>query len=845
MRSGSSRLSLRTILTVPFVALVVISVGITSYLAFRNDRAAVNAISNQLLGEVTERVVQRMDRLLSTPHLINRLNAELLHQGILDLEQADELMRHFYQQSVQFQQDGITLGTVAIGTAEGGFIGANASEGYVVLAGPSTGGAIIRWQTDSRGNRTDTILRQVEEYDATQRPWFMRGVAEQRPAWSINLSVTDPTRVDSDAVLPYFDATGEFRGVLTTSISLAQLHNFLREIHIGDNGHILVIERSGLLVAASIDDVQEGYVNLSEQEFRRLPAAESTHPLVREVALYLQNTAAGHQVLEGGDPFTLKVSGEHYRIKATPYRDGKGFDLVIVVAVPERDLLGQIQAGTRITLLAIGATLALMLLFTVLTARSIVTPILELNEAAGRLAAGQWQAPVDIHRGDELGELADSFNSMAAQFTQLVATLEERVAQRTRDLRIASEVARQTNALLDLEELLPRLVEETSQGFDLYHVSIYLYQPENNQLVLAAASGEVGKILKAVGETYDLDDWPSLITRAARERQKVVVNDVHASPDFLPDPRLPETRSEVTLPMMVGGELIGVLNIEAAQKDRFKESDVEIFATVGEQIGIAVRNAQLYGVQVHAAEQLRAADRIKSQFLASVSHELRTPLNAILIYTEMLSTGLPGPVNQQQSEMLANSLESGRHLQRVIDDVLDMSKIQAGMLTLALEKDVNLYQELEAAADTAETLLKGKPVQLVKEFSRDLPALTADRRRIRQILLNLLANAAKFTERGAVTLGVNKVGNEVLFRVSDTGPGIAKEQQEQIFKPFVQTETGVRYGGTGLGLPISRSLAEAHGGRLWVESEPGQGATFYVALPVSRANNRSSPWGPA
>jgi signal transduction histidine kinase len=237
-----------------------------------------------------------------------------------------------------------------------------------------------------------------------------------------------------------------------------------------------------------------------------------------------------------------------------------------------------------------------------------------------------------------------------------------------------------------------------------------------------------------------------------------------------------------------------------------------------------------------ARERAEQADQVKSQFLASMSHELRTPLNAILNFTEMMGLGMMGPVNDQQKDVLGKSLDSGRHLLHLINDVLDISKMQSGMLGLFVEDNVNLHAELDAVVMTAEALLKATPVRFVKDIDPALPSISGDRRRIRQILLNLISNAAKFTEQGTITLSARRRGDEVLFSVTDTGPGISAEQQAIIFQPFIQTEAGVRHGGgTGLGLPISKHLAEAHGGRLWVESEPDRGAAFYVTLPIIAA----------
>lgn len=263
----------------------------------------------------------------------------------------------------------------------------------------------------------------------------------------------------------------------------------------------------------------------------------------------------------------------------------------------------------------------------------------------------------------------------------------------------------------------------------------------------------------------------------------------------------------------------------------------DISQQVKDQAEIRQRSLELESAnrKLQAAwDAAKSADKIKSQFLASMSHELRTPLGAMLNFTEFLTMNMFGPVNDRQRDALEKVMNSGRHLLALINDILDITKIEAGMMRLFVEDDVNLAVELAAVIATVEVLIKDKPIQFVRDIDDDLPTMMGDKRRIRQILLNLLSNAAKFTAKGTITLSVKKHETEILFMVSDTGPGIAPEDQSLIFEPFRQSMTGLTSGGgTGLGLPITLRLVETHGGRLWLESEPGEGAAFFVALPIS------------
>jgi signal transduction histidine kinase len=240
-------------------------------------------------------------------------------------------------------------------------------------------------------------------------------------------------------------------------------------------------------------------------------------------------------------------------------------------------------------------------------------------------------------------------------------------------------------------------------------------------------------------------------------------------------------------------------------------------------------------IEAHAArEQAERSDKVKSAFLASMSHELRTPLNSVINFTKFVARGVMGPVNERQTETLTKVTDSAKHLLNLINDVLDMSKIESGSLTLFVEEEISFNEILKNAASTAEGLLQDKPVELQVEIEENLPTLTADRQRLLQVMLNIISNACKFTETGYIRIrACQDINNQIFVSVQDTGPGIPLEDHAAVFEPFKQTTAGLRQGGgTGLGMPISKSLVEAHGGRMWIESNPGLGSTFCVSLPV-------------
>ncbi len=260
---------------------------------------------------------------------------------------------------------------------------------------------------------------------------------------------------------------------------------------------------------------------------------------------------------------------------------------------------------------------------------------------------------------------------------------------------------------------------------------------------------------------------------------------------------------------------------------RIREQSLKDLELAQSQLKIQIQEAE------EARDRAERSDQVKSSFLASMSHELRTPLNAIINFTRFVSKGTLGPVNEDQVETLENVTISGKHLLNLINDVLDMAKIDSGSLTLFVSDDVSLPEIITNVSVTGRALLNDKPVTIKTEMEETLPQIRGDHQRIRQILLNIISNACKFTDEGSITITAKQDNADVIISVTDTGCGIAESDQKMVFEAFMQTHDGLRQGGgTGLGMPITKNLIEAHGGTLELESELGRGSTFYIRLPI-------------
>jgi signal transduction histidine kinase len=292
-------------------------------------------------------------------------------------------------------------------------------------------------------------------------------------------------------------------------------------------------------------------------------------------------------------------------------------------------------------------------------------------------------------------------------------------------------------------------------------------------------------------------------------------------------------RAFVAVPLAREDQVVGALVVRRRTPGRFAEATVDLLQTFAAQSVLAIQNARLFRELEEKSHQLEVASRHKSQFLANMSHELRTPLNAILGYTELILDSIYGEIPARAREVMERIDKSGRHLLGLINDVLDLAKIEAGQLALALV-DYSLGDVVQTVATAVEALAAEKQLALKVVVAPDLPRGRGDERRLAQVLLNLVGNAIKFTEAGEVRVEATAGDGRFLVAVTDTGPGIAAADQERIFEEFQQADTSStrKKGGTGLGLSIARRIVEMHGGRIWVESEPGKGSTFRFAVPV-------------
>jgi len=468
----------------------------------------------------------------------------------------------------------------------------------------------------------------------------------------------------------------------------------------------------------------------------------------------------------------------------------------------------------------------------------VVVPMLNKHKLVGAIAI--YRQEVRAFSEKQI-ELVTNFANQAVIAIENMRLFNE-VQARTRELahsveglQALGEVTQAVNSTLDLETVLSTIVTKAVQLSGTEAGVIYVFDEREQAFHLRATYGLSEEFIAAIENQYvGTSDAIRQATQGRKPRQIADVRDEPPSPVREIAMRA-GYRARLIVPLIDTDKVIGALVVRRKQPGEFSKDTIDLLQTFAAQSVLAIRNARLFREIEDKSQQLAEASERKSQFLASMSHELRTPLNAIIGLTEMMVTNAARFGTEKALEPLRRVNAAGAHLLSLINEVLDLSKIEAGKLELNPEP-IDLARLIDEVIGTGGQLAEKNRNRLIVEAQENLGALNADPMRLKQILLNLLSNACKFTQEGEVALRVRKVADGrdwVELAVADTGIGLTAEQQAKLFQDFSQADslTARRYGGTGLGLALSRKLARMMGGDVTVASEPGKGSVFTVRLP--------------
>ncbi len=614
---------------------------------------------------------------------------------------------------------------------------------------------------------------------------------------------------------------GDVIGVLQAEVNLKYIGDVVNNLKIGKAGYAYVVSKGGELLA---------------------------HPdislvLQRKNVLQLESTKVAF-----GQTATTQ---QQQRALVTPNIQGKtvlsaaaivpGFNWAIIIERPVVEAFEPVYASIVRTAALLLLGLGLALVASLYLARRVIRPVGVLRQGVERIGAGELSHRLELKTGDEIEVLADEFNKMTAQLEESYSNLEQKVEDRTRELTESLEQQTATSEILgvisssptDVQPVFDTILTDALRICEAHYGAIFRFDGE--AFHHAASANVAPELLAYLTSSPIKPGRQSALRRVGLERQPVHIPDVLADPECeLPEPYRKEgLRSVLAVPLLRENALIGAITIHRRDVRPFSEKQIALLRTFSDQAVIAIENVRLFNELEEKNLQLEIASKHKSQFLANVSHELRTPLNSIIGFTRMVLRRSEGKLENLQKENLQKVLISSEHLLALINELLDLAKIESGRME-AYAETFKIDDILRVATTTVEPLLKTGRVKLVTEIAPDIPPLKTDRDKLKQSVLNLLSNAAKFTEQGEIKVAAWRDNGLLKLTVSDTGIGMKKEALQYIFDEFRQADMSStrKYGGTGLGLAIVKKFIILMGGEIVVDSELGHGSKFTITLPM-------------
>jgi PAS domain S-box-containing protein len=949
-RSPFKNIRLSTVLTVPFVALIVGAVGLVGYLSYQSGQHAIQDLASQLLRQTSERVCDRLNSYLQISQQVVSTNDLAVKQGTLNIDDQEKLRQQLWQQMLLNP----SLPTNIFSSENGNGIGyvRISSEGFRELAEKATGKKITLdsiffykiipnlrryYSIDAQGKPLQLFLQFDDDFRTVA--WYRHAKDIGKQAWTpVSLARVLPL-LQTVAVAPVYDVTGKLYGFFSTNYFLSDISLFLTQLKFTPTGQVFIIERSGNLVATSIAAESSG-LRRSDQKISRIFSSDSQDNLTREVSKQILQEFGDFKNLKESRQLNLTIEGYRQFVQITPYQDKYGLDWLVVMAIPESDFMSEIQKNAYHTVLLCGFTLFVATGIGLFTTHWITRPILRLSRVSEALTRGEWSET--LNEDENIAELS----SVSALFNQMAAQLHQSLDRKSTELQ---EKEYWFNILIEaipdpifLKDGAGRYLIINHQGLELFAMSDGNYFGKTDSevsevnpffrdaLLYCAATDQIAwnkeephrteeQIPQIDGSqrTFDVFRVPLFTESGDRKGLVVIGRDIsdrkrleeelthscalrelifNESTDalFLVDSEtslLIDCNQQAVKQFEADGknDLLNIVG-QTLQKRKFTKQELAQIDQEVNQEGfcdleseyVTHKGREFWGylslkritfggqrfslariVDITARKQAELAlaqakamaeeaTRAKSAFLANMSHEIRTPMNGVLGMTQLLETTT---LTEEQEDFVQTIKDSGDALLTIINDILDFSKIESGMIDLEAW-DFKVEDVVSGVCKLLQKQAIAKQIALQYTIAPDIPIVIGDYSRLRQILLNLVGNAVKFTKSGQIAIAVtgqalpepNKY--QLRFAIADTGIGIDNDRIDTLFQPFTQADASIsrKYGGTGLGLAISKRLVKLMHGNIWVESlghvggdppadwkplRDTQGSTFHFAIAVS------------
>ncbi|MBC8099995.1 MAG: GAF domain-containing protein [Armatimonadetes bacterium] len=679
---------------------------------------------------------------------------------------------------------------------------------------------------------TDILARSIDSTSLPADAWFTTVNDAAQSGWfgPVTDLFSTPSGDIITVVVPFNDPAGRRLGIIWADVSPSTLLQLLRETVANEGGVSTTDDGFSFAVG------RDGQITTSYNARRRDPT-ELTR--LSEIALQTE----GITDIDG----VFQDQQNAFAINSIMTETDWQFITVLPdSALPELPY----QTVLQIALISAIGLLALVVVVNRFVYTNVARPAFTLSNTAEKIGGGELtrKIPLELReQGDEIGTMARTLEDMRRNLEALYNTLEQRVVERTHELELARQEAQENagelRAVYDeslsvvsdyqLQLILQTFVQRILRLLKVDYCGVWLLRSNQEEVRLVA-------------HTYPDDAMTNMVVplgeglsgTVTKERRAIMVDQYSSFPQRLNLPNIASIERALCVPMISSGDSIGAVMVgRLAEAAVFNENDQRLLTLFANLVSPAVRNAQLFVQLDDARASADRANQVKTRFLASVTHELRTPLNLIINNLDFMRIGAFGDVNEEQEQRLDQTIRSSEHLLYLINDLLDVSKIEAGEMQLFIQP-ADIYTVLTDALDTAEMMMdkgnKRAQVTFTSQVEEGLPPIPMDARRVRQVMYNLISNAIKFTLKGDILFTVKREPDLVRFSVRDSGIGIPEDQHDRLFQAFERTDNAKQLAieGTGLGLPISRYLVEAHGGELNFHSEAGEGSTFWFTLPL-------------